>query len=451
MSESKYRIALLLNWKNRDMRGILQLKICLENMGSDVRVVTHADRPLWNFYRFRPHLIVFPQVVGEVKMVKLARKMGSLIAVLHSEGTTSDRGVQSFFYKKDVNIGEVVDLEMVWGPELKKIFLENTTLSENQIHVVGCPRFDIYCPNLNKLLMRKVDFCQKYGIAPQRKLAVWASNFVNLERSERDIKHTQSFVPYDIKPEIIFQLRLREKCIEAYLQLAKENPEINFMIKLHPLEVEDYYLQKLSQLKVTNITLFKDEDIANVINACDLLLHTSSTSATEAGFLGKPTICMMLEPDYKENLADLNWGSDIVEDYASLYSKVRFYLYEHGEISKELKRNRQLFNDKWFYRIDGESTMRTAKVINSYLQGVEPPRVTRAITDELKNELIIGQNPLMKLAGKILNVVRNRKPSYWSKIRKTQVPSRKEIRDLENELRNYFTTNKSIGKDIACT
>jgi len=446
MEKSKHRIALLLNWKSRDMRVILQLKIYLENMGYNVRTVTLAGRTLWNLYCFRPHLIVFPQVLGEVRVAKLAKKMSSLIAVLHSEGVTSPKNIPAFFYKKGIDIGETVDCEMVWGSEWKRIFLENTTLSENQIHVVGSPRFDIYRPPLNQLLMKRDAFCQKYGLDPQNKLVVWTSNFVNLERSETTIEYVQTFVPYDIKERLTIERNLREKCTEAYLQLAKENPEVNFMIKLHPLEVEDYYLQKLSQSKVANIILFKDEDIAHVVNACDLLIHVGSTSATEAGFLGKPTICMLLEPEYREYLAEFNWGSDIVEDYASLYSKVRFYLYEHGKIPEELKKARQLFNDKWFYKIDGKSTMRAVKVIDSYLQGVETPGVRRAVTDDLKYELIFSQNPVMILVYQILRAVRRQKPSYYSKIAKTQAASRKEIKDLEKKLRDFYATNKPLER-----
>lgn len=436
MPKDKYRIILLLNWKNRDMRGILQLKIHLDRMAYNVRVVSHGKMPLWNIYRFRPHLIVFPQVLGEVRMVKLAKKMGCLIAVLHSEGTVSRKNVSSWFYKKDINVGEVVDLEMVWGPEWKQIYLEYTTLSANQIHVVGNPRFDIYRPPLNSLLMCKSDFCRKYGINPKKKLVIWASNFVNLEKSEADIEYVQSFVSYNVKEHLKIQRKLREKCTKTFLQVAKENSKINFMIKLHPLEIPDYYLEELSKARATNVTLFKDEDISTVVNASDLLLHTGSTSATEAGFLGKPTVCMLFELDYEEDLADFIWGSDIVEDFESLQSKINYYLYEHGEIPPEIINNRQSFNEKWFYRIDGKSTMRAANVIDAYLQEIKPPHVNRVVTDDLLSELR-NRNPIITFLNQIQNFVFKRR-SYWSEIRKTEVPTRKELRNLETELRELY-------------
>ena len=112
-----------------------------------------------------------------------------------AEGVTSPKNIPAFFYKKGIDIGEMVDCEMVWGPEWKRIFLENTTLSENQIHVVGSPRFDIYRPPLNQLLMKRDAFCQKYGLDPQNKLVVWTSNFVNLERSETTIEYVQTVDP----------------------------------------------------------------------------------------------------------------------------------------------------------------------------------------------------------------------------------------------------------------
>ena len=334
MFKKKYRIVLLLNWKNRDMRGILQLKILLERMGHSVWVVSHGRMPLWNIYRIRPHLIVFPQVVAEVKMVKLAKKMGCKIAVLHSEGTVSTKKAEGFYYKKDIDVGEAVDLEMVWGPNMKKIMLENTALADKQIYIVGSPRFDIYRPPLSQLLMSRKEFCNKYQINLDNKIVVWTSNFVELERSKKQLEHRQTFGSADVKKAAVASRKLREMQVKAFIRMAIKYPDVNFMIKLHPLEVKDYYSKKLSESKVSNITLFKNEDIANVVNVCDVLLHRGSTSALEAGFLDKPTIFMMFKPEESY----LSFCSDVVKNYEELCSKIEYYLFNHGKISDKIKK-----------------------------------------------------------------------------------------------------------------
>ncbi|NOQ56143.1 MAG: hypothetical protein GQ477_05060 [Nanohaloarchaea archaeon] len=136
---------------------------------------------------------------------------------------------------------------------------------------------------------------------------------------------------------------------------------------MHPTEDFRYYLDYLKKKKLNNIVFIKDEPIFNVLNASDLLIHTNTTAATEAWFLGKPTISMVFIKKYKPYFGDQIECSEIVSDYMQLHDKLDYYL-EGGKLPNNLKVKIDRFITDWYYKIDGKSTARCVNFIDKFLQ-----------------------------------------------------------------------------------
>ncbi len=128
-----------------------------------------------------------------------------------------------------------------------------------------------------------------------------------------------------------------------------------------------HYFDFLKKGKIKNAVVIKDEPIFNVLNACDVLVHTNTTASTEAWFLGKPTISMVFIKKYRPYFGDQIECSEIVSDYRQLYDRLDYYL-DGGKLPDELKVKIDRFITDWYYKVDGKSTKRCAQFIDDFLK-----------------------------------------------------------------------------------
>jgi hypothetical protein len=94
-------------------------------------------------------------------------------------------------------------------------------------------------------------------------------------------------------------------------------------------------------------------------------------TASEAWLFGKPTIDMKLTDGDYWFAEEIARGNDVVTNEKALFDCIRYYL-NGGEISSQFLKVREEFISKWFYRIDGNRTMKCAKVINAFLESSKP-------------------------------------------------------------------------------
>lgn len=434
MISMQTRIALLMNWKNRDLRPCVQLSVILDKRGYQTRIIPHGPRttPLAQLRRFRPHFIVFPQVQGETKLVQYARKIGSRIIVLHTEGTWTPETAAGFYERGLRLYGDEnpVELDLVWGEVMKNLLAENTNLDKSIIKVVGCPRFDVYKPPLSGLMMPRSEFSDRYGLSRKNPIIVWATNFVNLERTKRDLEYQKEFADRDMDEENAIQRSLRSKHLSAIMRLVREYPECDFAIKLHPLEVPEYYETQLEQEKLEHrVAIINDITIEHVLNSASLFLNTNSTSSTEAWFLGIPTVSLLFDERARSKLSAFAAGNELVFDYDQLKATVDRVLAENYTPSTTLLNARAEFIDKWFFKIDGKSTLRAAAEIDTHIQNHFSDK---AINPVYSREVFIerfSSTIIYKTARKLYHKSHGT-TSYWDKIREYDKLQEHEVEDL---------------------
>lgn len=433
---SKKRILLLVNWKNRDLRGLVQLKLVLEKKYDyDVELVDH-NFYFWKYIMYRPHFVLFPQVQAEREKALFAKKMGSMIGVLHSEGNTSKKNEHAFFSNIDNVLEVITDFRMVWGQEFKKLYDKYTDINQEEIFVTGNPRFDIYNKPLINLLEKPETLKKRYSINNDKKIILFCTNFVHLDRDESAIERAQEFKKYDMMKRISLEKKLFIKTISCVSKIADDFSDYTIILKTHPLEFSEKYKDKLAEKE--NVILIKKENTSSLINICDLFLNTNSTTSTEAGFLNKPTITLNFVEEYDEYLSPFVEGTQIAKNCNELNKLIKDY--DNGkDIPQYIIDNRRKFEKDWYYKIDGKSTYRVADVIHNE---IERSRKKEFISDSYSDlfyikEVLLNNPHLRSLVNFIIKSLG--KSSYYSKISETELTRKHDIKnEIEKIKRNMY-------------
>ncbi len=224
--------------------------------------------------------------------------------------------------KKD-NITDVIaDYTFVWSSYYKEFLINTGNYPAHKIKIVGQPRSDI----------------------------------INLIK--KNIPETDNTVMFASQP--MKDLNYKKKAAIDILNLAKQNPDINLIIKLHPFEYDgvEYYNSLANKMGVTNYTISND-DLYLLIAKSKLIITCFSTVGAEAAYFYKPLIII----DYN--------NEDLLK---YIESKIAFGVYNFNDLNKisnnilnnNLKPNKidlDNFINKFAYKIDGKVSDRILQTI----------------------------------------------------------------------------------------
>ena len=161
----------------------------------------------------------------------------------------------------------------------------------------------------------------------------------------------------------------RELFLDAFVTLVRNFPEVNFALKLHPSEDHQFYkdlIRKNLSSSAGRVRIIAHEYIWDVLNATDIELNRSCTTAIESWLLGKPTIEMQLNPNEYYFSPHFAAGSDVVSSVSELMEKVSSYL-AGSSIPENLQLSRDKFLQKWCNSPDGSATNAVVEHIHCLL------------------------------------------------------------------------------------
>lgn len=315
------------------------------------------------------------------EFAKYLQRQNIRVAIMPTEGIPTLEGMRrSFVGGKDCDMSGV-DLHFVWNQPMADILRENQTLADDKIVVVGVPRFDFYKKPVSSILLTKSAFLKKYELDTRYPLVTFATNFTqasfhtanqdfylrNAIKYGRDKAFEELFGNLNEVPKRDFMSR--EIFLEAFVTLVRNFPEVNFVLKLHPSEDHQFYkdlINKNLSSSASRVKIIVHEYIWDVLNATDIQLNRSCTTAIESWLLGKPTIEMQLNPDEYYFSPEHASGSDIVHSSDELVEKVSHYL-SGAPVAQNLQQARDQFIQKWCHSPDGNSTRTMVEHIHHLL------------------------------------------------------------------------------------
>ena len=326
MVESMKKILIPL-WSSsgRDFQIVMPIVYYFEKIKRyEVKIIS-----IWDWYvvdNFEPDLILFANTIGgsiNFKFLKYLKFKGYKVISLVSEGNYIEKAIHEFVWgwNKDNVLYE--DLNLLWSQRCLDMVLKYYPELKPKLVVSGAVGFDRY-----KIysFMTKCDFFNKYKLRHYKKIIGYACWGFDIIVSDDEIKKIKK--KYIINIINSYKKRVgienyREyqatkiRVNEILNETIENNPATLFILKLHPGTLDDENTE-IKDLDYPNVLILKyEEDIADIINVCDIWMGFDSTTALEAWLLNMPTI-NLFPPDFEEERA-LNFeGSVSVNDYEAL-------------------------------------------------------------------------------------------------------------------------------------
>ncbi len=453
------RILMVVPYKARDLEGhalvgyhlVRQFGhevIYTNGYGIETKMLKHApdvlvlDHLSWNF---------------KVEQARLAKSLGMQAVILPTEGLFQNEEGAVRRAGKLHNANHLPDKYLTWGEYPRRALLDEKLMTETQVETVGCARFDFYHEPYLNLMSSRADFVRQLGLANEdAPIVLWATNTAYssrnaskmLERQIKKAKKPMAEVQDHISDHKI-QFREHSALVE---ELARRNPQWNFVIKVHPAEWINPYLELSKRL--TNIKVAFDAPIREFLFHADVLLQRNCTSATEAWMFGKPVINLEVGEYRRPVREEYASGNHLVYNVDEAEDAVNSYL-SGRLISEEQQAAREAFIEEFYFKVDGLSAERTAKSINDVIRPDAYSDEMSSLKDKAARERLERKmaNDDSKLANRLKDMIgieRGRSLRLWKGMVRREVKDNAGVfvaepeitQEMVDELYNRFDSLK---------
>ncbi len=314
----------------------------------------------------KPDIVVMPEMRCEytrdvakqlyewgVVVVQKRCEMG-ITAESEADGATHDAVFGNW------QIGEYIDLDLVWGPKFAEMVAENTNIPESKIKVVGSLGFDQYFippPPVPPPDGKTVMFAGGFGYADRQ--AIYAIP----EIKPGDPAHVTS---------VANDRNYRHHFINLIKAFKERFPDWKVLIRPHGGEGSVAYQQALGE----DTDFIANGATVAAITGVNAIIHTGSTMAYEAHLMNKPTF------NFRNTSLDKLVGA-IAPTYYEVDALLdAFAEVDVGKSNANLDVVTRLERD-YYGQPDGKATERAAAAILS-LPHKEPAYPTEWPVDKVK-------------------------------------------------------------------
>jgi hypothetical protein len=306
---------------------------------------------IYQMYKKKPDIVFAPNTIGSnlyFKIAQYAHEQNIPLFALISEGNFRTDGSFNYWgFNKDKKFFQ--EFVCAWSERTRQYLLENESYAKDKIVLTGGVGFDRY--KIYKFADKEV-FLQKYNKTGFKKIVGYAGWAFGKLQHKRGIDELLFFMGNDTS---------KLKWIEEQRCLVRDilkgaivnNKDTLFILKKHPQENSPERTQEvmneMSELKDYENVLYlgEEEPLLNLISVSDIWTCFESTTSMEAWLMGKQTVFLNPETDFKR---DPNYkGSAIIQNYSQLQSVLDEY-FNTGKIQqffsedKVLNRNELIKN-----------------------------------------------------------------------------------------------------------
>ena len=229
--------------------------------------------------------------------------------------------------KGHFRIRSYFDLYLTQGPYFTKVFLENKKIHKDfEVIETGWSRIDNLFKKNSELVKRKKNLLEKYN---KDKILLYAPTF--------SPKLTSASY---LKKEII---SISDKT--SYLLLIKFHPLMSDLLKK---EYENIAKEN------TNILIYNDNDISDLLKISDLLISDTSSVIYEFSLLNKPVITF-------NNIAKTKYWQD-----SKIYKDLKSLVEDNLNKDLFLEKRKKLIKNYHPYT-DGKSSLRMVEAVQKYI------------------------------------------------------------------------------------
>ena len=227
---------------------------------------------------------------------------------------------------------------MVWGNIMKEYLLNTKKIPNEQITMVGSPKYD--------------SFSSSNSSKPGKKILVTLRPIINHMEGLR-------INLFDRYRKVIFEL----------VNFSEKNPDVEIIFKLHPQQnVSNEFIIDIIK-KNSNLKIFQSEPVKELLMKCDLQINIAtdnfdaSSVILEGMLLKKPILNVALQKNQIEfdfikynSVRNINYDSDIGSNILNLF--------QEDEIAKMIK-NSSIFLEKYLINHGSASKVLVDSIMNS--------------------------------------------------------------------------------------
>jgi len=352
----------------RDFEALLPVAwYCEHKLGMTVALRSMFD--VHEVHRLRPRIVLISSSTGSMRCVDLVRcTYASNIPTvsLTAEGDFKPEMIEQMFWGLNTDRFLYEDLTLQWSERTRRMTLARYPELADRIRVSGAVGFDRY--KIYKFMSRDA-FLAKYASRPYDLVVGYAGyGFDRLHMPQLQPQYQEIHGRAGLER----MMADGEKVRQVLRETIQSYPQILFVLKYHPgtLDKTKTELYELDQLP--NTVVLWQEEIADIISACDLWTAYDSTTVLEAWLLGKTTL--MINPSGPDFVrTQIHQGAGVVQTAEELAAAISEWQCTDRVDQFEAREpeRRRIIRDtiQWD---DGLNHVRVARIVTEMLQNPRP-------------------------------------------------------------------------------
>jgi len=388
--KNKIEVLLICDQKWRDLPSVCLLKKELEKQNVKSQIV-NAREALSLLTIFQPDMVVLNNIYSksQKKIAKILSSFNVLITVLPTEGR-GEPSLEKLNGSQFLKL-ENVDLYFTWNErtkrDLQKKYLNTKIVS------IGCQRYDVFHKNFNHIITPKKYVAEKYKLDINKKTVLWTTKFgyAHIHKANKktknlfykELENNQVTTCYELDglnwkkiPENHYLTR--ELHAEIFFKLVKSMPELNFLIKPHPTEDKNFYIDKIISNNLNNCILCKEDYIFDILNVTDILIQQKCTTALEGWIFNIPVINLSISKFHEFDWKDFTKGSIEVSNFKQLKINILKILNNNYKLNEKTQKIRDFWIKEFTIKIDGKMTTKVCAEIAALLKRKEKNKLMTA-------------------------------------------------------------------------
>lgn len=205
--------------------------------------------------------------------------------------------VNQYRFRFDEVLGSrLVDGRVAWGDAFREaLLLENPAMDPSRVRVCGSIKHASHV-RLSRVPRDEVLARLDPALRRREKRVLFVDSYPAAIRDPMADRAMVGERPLPYIYEAIHYLRdLRDPAIALLRALAAENPDVLFVLRLHPTKLENYRAHFEDLASVPNVAIESEGDIAPLVRVSDLVIAARSGSLVEAHLAGVPAVNLVLE------------------------------------------------------------------------------------------------------------------------------------------------------------
>jgi surface carbohydrate biosynthesis protein len=321
---------------------------------------------------------------------------GGYIVSLDEEGGIDFGNNSTLLGRYSSLLFEASNMVFLWGHRQREIV--NAHISDsNKVKVTGHPRFELLKPEHHALYRKEVDrIVTKYG-----DFILFNTNmgFGNNIKGDAFVIENYGKRFNNIDQIVAFDKQKIKAIISVVIAVAKQHPEMMIIVRPHPEEDIDPYIQAFARYEKIKV-IFKGSAVPWLM-AAKAMIHPDCTTAVESLFIGAKPLSFLPEGHPKDLVTHIPLeASSVHTRIESLLLELKSLLQERQEIIWE----DHPFAEAYFSISQKtlESIVRLLKEFSQTIHSNGSPKNDLSILDRLRMEIRIlrrkiDMNPAAKL------------------------------------------------------